>query len=73
MGRGNGPEFRDWAAPADDNDVLACLHSVEQCGGVVGKFLKADVAHASIISKVDVVGERQNKALQQNRDKVLRY
>jgi|694.fasta_scaffold10377_18 hypothetical protein len=29
MGRGNWPKFCDWAASADDNDVLTCLHSVQ--------------------------------------------
>ena len=50
MGRGNWPEFRDGAASANHNDVLPCRHSVEQGGRVLGKFLKADVDHACIIS-----------------------
>jgi hypothetical protein len=40
------PKFGNWTATADDNDTLPCLNSVEQSGGVVGKFLQADVAHA---------------------------
>lgn len=72
MGRGNWPEFRDGAASADDNDVLTCLYAVEQSGGVVGKFLKADVTHRTIIAVFDVSGKRQNKALQPTRDSALR-
>jgi len=71
MGRGNWPEFRDWAASADHNDVLTCLYSVEQRDGVVGKFLNADVAHSTIISVFGVFGKRQNKALQQTHKSIL--
>jgi hypothetical protein len=71
MGRHNGPEFRDWAALADDNDVLPGLHSVKDRGRVVGKFLQADVAHEHIVSMTDSVWERQRKASQRTRDSVL--
>jgi hypothetical protein len=61
MGHGNWPEFRDWASSADDKDVLACLHSVEHRGGVVGKFSKADGAHNYILSMLEGVVKRQNE------------
>ena len=64
MGRGNWPEFCNWAASADNNNVLTCLHAVEQSGGIVGEFLKTDVAHGTIISAFAVSGKRQNKVLQ---------
>lgn len=68
MGRGKWPEFCNWAASADDNDVLTCLHAVEQSAGIVGEFLKGDVLHTTIISAFDFSGKRQNKALRPTRE-----
>ena len=61
-GRGDGTDFRDRAAPADDNDVLPRLDSGEERRSVMGEFLRADSAHGGSLPLRDVAGKGRAKA-----------
>jgi len=61
-GRGEGTDFRDRAAPADDDDVLPCLDSGEERRSVMGEFLRADSAHDRSLPLRDVAGKGRAKA-----------
>ena len=61
-GRGDGTDFRDRAAPADDDDVLPGLDSGEERRSVMGEFLRADSAHGRSLPLRDVAGKDRAKA-----------
>jgi len=61
-GRGDGTDFRDRPAPSDDDDVLPGLDSGKESRGVMGKFLRADSAHAKSLPLRDVAGKGRAKA-----------
>ena len=61
-GRGDGTDFRDRAAPADDNDVLSGLDSGEESRSVMGEFLRADSTHSRSLPLRDVAGKGRAKA-----------
>ena len=61
-GRGDGADFRNRAAPADDNDVLPGLDSGEERRSVMGEFLRADSAHGRSLPLRDVAGKGRAKA-----------
>ena len=61
-GRGEGTDFRDRAASADDDDVLPSLDSGEERRSVMGEFLRADSAHDRSLPLRDVAGKGRAKA-----------
>ena len=61
-GRRYGTDFRDRAAPADDDDVLSSLDSGEERRSVMGEFLRADSAHNESLPLRDVAGKGRAKA-----------
>jgi hypothetical protein len=61
-GRRDGADFRDRAAPSDDDDVLPSLDSGEERRSVMGEFLRADSAHGRSLPLRDVAGKGRAKA-----------
>jgi len=61
-GRRDGTDFRDRAAPADDNDVLSGLDSGEESRSVMGEFLRAYSTHDKSLPLGDVAGKGRAKA-----------
>jgi len=61
-GRGDGTDFRDRAAPADNDDVLPGLDSGEESRSVMGEFLRADSTHDKSLPLRDVAGKGRAKA-----------
>ena len=61
-GRRDGADFRDRAAPSDDDDVLPGLDSGEERRSVMGEFLRADSAHGRSLPLRDVAGKGRAKA-----------
>ena len=59
--RGEGPDFRDRAASADDDNVLPGLDSGEESRSVMGEFLRADGAHGRSLPLRAVAGKGRAK------------